>query len=170
VAMLYCRISVALGLIKKYQIGGERMNKYIISVRNTANGKYENVEVAEEVYIAYMRTGWNIKDNDESFFKHQIQFSALLGNINDAAENFKEFINAVEDVAEITEKNLISEALKKVLKQLDQDERELIFLIFDQNKTEVECAEKYGISQQFINKKKKRILDKLHKLLKSYQF
>ncbi|MBS6316238.1 MAG: hypothetical protein KH444_11900 [Ruminococcus sp.] len=56
------------------------------------------------------------------------------------------------------------------MKQLDQDERELIFLIFDQNKTEVECAEKYGISQQFINKKKKRILDKLHKLLKSYQF
>ena len=111
------------------------MNKYIISVRNTANGKYENVEVTEEVYRAYMRTGWNIKENDESFFKHQIQFSALLGNINDAAENFKEFINAVEDVAEITEKNLISEALKKVLKQLDQDERELIFLIFYQNKT-----------------------------------
>ena len=48
------------------------MNKYIISVRNTANGKYENVEVTEEVYRAYMRTGWNIKDNDESFFKHQI--------------------------------------------------------------------------------------------------
>ena len=31
------------------------MNKYIISVRNTANGKYENVEVTEEVYKAYMR-------------------------------------------------------------------------------------------------------------------
>lgn len=67
------------------------MNKYIISVRNTANGEYENVEVTEEVYRAYMRTGWNIKDNDESFFKHQIQFSALLGNIDDAVENFKEF-------------------------------------------------------------------------------
>jgi len=39
------------------------MNKYIISVRNTANGEYENVEVTEEVYRAYMRTGWNIKDN-----------------------------------------------------------------------------------------------------------
>jgi len=62
------------------------MNKYIISVRNTANGKYENVEVTEEVYRAYMRTGWNIKDNDESFFKHQTQFSALLGNIDDAVE------------------------------------------------------------------------------------
>ena len=38
------------------------MNKYIISVRNTANGKCENVEVSEEVYTAYMRTGWNIKE------------------------------------------------------------------------------------------------------------
>ena len=28
------------------------MNKYIISVRNTANGKYENVEVTEEVYLS----------------------------------------------------------------------------------------------------------------------
>ncbi|MCU6720641.1 hypothetical protein OCV67_11995 [Porcipelethomonas ammoniilytica] len=104
------------------------MNKYIISVRNTANGKYENVEVTEEVYAAYMRIGWNNKDNDDSFFKHQIQFSALFGNIDDAVENFKEFINVVEDVAEITDKSLISETLKKVFIQLDQDEQELIFL------------------------------------------
>lgn len=110
------------------------MNKYIISVRNTANGKYENVEVTEEVYAAYMRIGWNNKDNDDSFFKHQIQFSALFGNIDDAVENFKEFINVVEDVAEITDKSLISETLKKVFIQLDQDEQELIFLIFYQNK------------------------------------
>ena len=146
------------------------MDKYIISVRNTTNGKYENVEVTEEVYTAYMRTGWNIKDNDDSFFKHQIQFSALLGNIDDAVENFKEFINAVEDVEEITEKNLTLETLIKVLKELNQDERELISLIFYQNKTEVNCAEKYGISQQFINKKKKRILCKLNKLIRNQKF
>ena len=77
------------------------MKKYIISIKNTFSGKYENIEVSEEVYTAYMRTGWNIKDNDDSFFKHQIQFSALLGNIDDAVENFKEFINAVEDVEEV---------------------------------------------------------------------
>lgn len=146
------------------------MSKYIISVRNTANGKYENVEVTEKVYKAYMRTGWNIKDNDESFFKHQIQFSALLGNIDDAVENFKEFINAVEDVAEITEKKLISETLKKVLKQLNQDERELIFLIFYHNKTERECAEIYKVNQKNINKRKKRILCKLNKLMKNIKF
>ncbi len=146
------------------------MSKYIISVRNTANGKYENVEVTEKVYKAYMRTGWNIKDNDESFFKHQIQFSALLGNIDDAVENFKEFQNIKSDTEEIAEMNIRLKMLFKALRKLSSDELELITQIYFEDKTEVECAEKYGISQQFINKKKKRILDKLHKLLKSYQF
>ena len=146
------------------------MSKYIISVRNTANGKYENVEVTEKVYKAYMRTGWNIKDNDESFFKHQIQFSALLGNIDDAVENFKEFQNIKSDTEEIAEMNIRLKMLFKALRKLSSDELELVTQIYFEDKTEVECAEKYGISQQFINKKKKRILDKLHKLLKSYQF
>ncbi len=146
------------------------MSKYIISVRNTANGKYENVEVTEKVYRAYMRTGWNIKDNDESFFKHQIQFSALLGNIDDDVENFKEFQNIKSDTEEIAEMNIRLKMLFKALRKLSSDELELITQIYFEDKTEVECAEKYGKSQQFINKKKKRILDKLHKLLKSYQF
>ena len=103
------------------------MNKYIISVRNTANGKYENVEVTEEVYKAYMRTGWNIKDNDESFFKHQIQFSALLGNIDDAAENFKEFLNIKSDTEEIAEMNIRLEMLFKALRKLSSDESETAF-------------------------------------------
>lgn len=38
------------------------MNKYIISVKNTFSGKYENIAVSEEVYRAYMRTGWNNKE------------------------------------------------------------------------------------------------------------
>ena len=111
------------------------MNKYIISVRNTANGKYENVEVSEEVYTAYMRMGWNIKDNDESFFKHQIQFSALLGNIDDAAENFKELMNSKEDIEEIAELNIELKILFKAMKQLSNDELKLISLIYFEDKT-----------------------------------
>ena len=143
------------------------MNKYIISVRNTANGKYENVEVTEEVYRAYMRTGWNIKDNDESFFKHQIQFSALLGNIDDAVENFKELMNAKADTEEIVELNTDLQMLCKAMKKLSKDELQLIYF---ENKTERECAEIYAISQKNINKKKKRILCKLNKLIKNQKF
>ena len=146
------------------------MNKYIICVRNTANGKYENVEVTEEVYKAYMRTGWNIKDNDESFFKHQIQFSALLGNIDDAAENFKEFLNIKSDTEEIAEMNILLKMLCKAMKKLSKDELQLISLIYFENKTERECAEIYAISQKNINKKKKKILCKLNKLIKNQKF
>ena len=146
------------------------MNKYIISVRNTANGKYENVEVSEEVYTAYMRTGWNIKDNDESFFKHQIQFSALLGNIDDAVENFKELMNTKADTEEIVELNTDLQMLCKAMKKLSKDELQLISLIYFENKTERECAEIYAISQKNINKKKKKILCKLNKLIKNQKF
>ena len=146
------------------------MNKYIISVRNTFSGKYENIAVSEEVYTAYKRTGWNIKDNDESFFKHQIQFSVLLGNIDDAVENFKELMNTKADTEEIVELNTDLQMLCKAMKKLSKDELQLISLIYFENKTERECSEIYAISQKNINKKKKRILCKLNKLIKNQKF
>lgn len=139
-------------------------------MKNTFTDKYENIEVSEEVYTAYMRTGWNIKDNDDSFFKHQIQFSVLLGNLDDAIENFKELINSKEDIEEIAELNIELKILFKAMKQLSNDELKLISLIYFEDKTERECAEFYDISQKNINKKKKRILCKLKKLIKNYKF
>ena len=106
------------------------MKKYIINVKNTFTDKYENIEVSEEVYTAYMRTGWNIKDNNDSFFKHQIQFSVLLGNLDDAIENFKELMNSKEDIEEIAELNIELKILFKAMKQLSNDELKLISLIF----------------------------------------
>ena len=43
---------------------------------------------------------------------------------------------------------------------------QLISLIYFENKTERECAEIYAISQKNINKKKKRILDKIAQTFK----
>ena len=134
------------------------MKKYIISVKNTFSGKYENIEVTEEVYTTYMRTGWNIKDNNDSFFKHQIQFSALLGNIDDAVNNFKELMNAKADTEEIVELNIDLKMLCQAMKKLSKDELQLISLIYFENRTERECAEIYVIVEKNINKKKKRIL------------
>ena len=67
------------------------MEKQYLNVLNTFTNKYEIVEVSEKVYKEYMRSGWNIKDNDKSFFKHQIQISSLIGNQNDSYENFDEY-------------------------------------------------------------------------------
>ncbi len=35
--------------------------------------------VTEEVYRTYCRTRWNIKDNDQSFFGHEIQMQRMIG-------------------------------------------------------------------------------------------
>lgn len=54
--------------------------KYTLFVFNTCTQKYEEVTVSEEVYRTYCRTGWNIKDNDQSFFDHEIQLSGRIGS------------------------------------------------------------------------------------------
>ena len=67
------------------------MSKNTVRVYDTITKKYVEVEVNETVRTYYDRTQWNIEDNDKSFYKHEIQFSALKGNINGELENFKEF-------------------------------------------------------------------------------
>ena len=69
--------------------------KYTLIVFNTCTQKYEEVTVTEEVYRAYCRTGWNIKDNDQSFFDHEIQLSGMIGSQDGAYENFREFVDSV---------------------------------------------------------------------------
>ena len=64
------------------------MSKNTVRVYDTITKKYVEVEVNETVRTYYDRTQWNIEDNDKSFYKHEIQFSALKGNINGELENF----------------------------------------------------------------------------------
>ena len=67
------------------------MSKNTVRVYDTITKKYVEVEVNETVRTYYDRTQWNIDDNNKSFYKHEIQFSALRGSINGNLENFKEF-------------------------------------------------------------------------------
>ena len=73
----------------------ESSRKYTLIVFNTCTREYEEVTVTEEVYHAYCRTRWNIKDNDESFFDHEIQMSGMIGSQDGAYENFREFIDTI---------------------------------------------------------------------------
>ena len=63
--------------------------------------------------------------------------------------------------------NIKFEKLYSCLNELSDDERRLIFAIYFENKTENEVACFLHTTQQNINKKKRRILCKLNKLLKS---
>lgn len=141
------------------------MKKNTVRVFDTISKKVVEVEVSDEVRTHYNRTQWNIDDNNESFYKHEIQFSALIGGYENAFENFNEFMIDY-DVENETDRKMFIEKLYNCLELLSGSERELIIMLYFENKTERECAEFYGINQKNINKKKVKILYKLNKLLK----
>ncbi len=141
------------------------MNKKIVKVYDTFTGKVVDVEVSKEIYDEYMRTAWNIHDNNESFYEHEIQFSMLIGGEDGAFENFHEFITDGDPTAgSALSKAAFNEVMAAIAK-LKKTDRELIHLIYFCEYTEQECADLLGTTQQNIHKKKKRILANIYKLL-----
>ncbi len=141
------------------------MEKKVLKVYDTFSKKLVDVEVGEEVYKAYKRTEWSIENNDRAFQKHQIQFSELKGEV----ENFDEMASD-DDSAGIVETKLIISKLETIMPELPDSDKELIRMLFFEKKTERECAEHFGINQKNINKKKRRILCCLNKLLDNSNF
>ncbi len=142
------------------------MKKNTVCVYDTISKKVVEVEVSDEIRTHYNRTQWNIDDNNESFYKHEIQFSALIGGYENAFENFKEFMTDY-DVEKETDRKMFIEKLYNCLESLSGSERELIIMLYFENKTESDCAALLHTTQQNIHKKKSRILYKLNKLLKN---
>lgn len=137
------------------------MEKEVLKVYDTFTKELVDVEVSKEFYQAYKRTEWSVENNNRTFQKHELQFCALKGDI----ENFNEMVSD-ENSANQVETRMLVDKLRDILEQLSDSDRELIKMLFFENKTERECAEYYGINQKNINKKKKRILCSLNKLLK----
>ena len=81
-------------------------------------------------------------------------------------DSFQEFRTENDDVERRVIQNIKFEKLYSCLNELSEDERRLIFAIYFENKTENEVAYFLHTTQQNINKKKRRILCKLNKLLK----
>ena len=122
------------------------MSKNTVCVYDTITKRYVEIEVSEKVRTYYDRTQWNIDGNLENFHEFRTE--------NDAVE--KSVIQNIE-----------FERLYKCLDKLTDDEQKLVTMIYFENKTEAECASLLHTMQQNIHKKKRRILCKLNKLLKS---
>ena len=105
------------------------MKKSTVRVYDTISKEYVDIEVGEEVYTYYNRSQWNMDDNDDSFYKHEIQFSALIGGNDGTFENFREFRieNSVEK--EVISK-LFTEKLYECLNLLSASDRQLIEMLF----------------------------------------
>ena len=167
--MFYCQIPISLRFDSEQenQNGGIKMSKNIVSVYDTITKRYVEIEVSEKIRTYYNRTQWNIDDNNKSFYKHEIQFSALKGNINGELENFKEFRTDDDSVEKCIIRQAEYSELYKCLASLPDDEHSIIIMIYFCGKTEQEVADILHTSQQNVRKKKHRILCRLNKFLKS---
>lgn len=142
------------------------MKKNTLRVYDTISKKVVEVEVSDEVRTHYNRTQWNIDDNNESFYKHEIQFSALIGGYENAFENFKEFMPDY-DVEKETDRKIFIERLYNCLEFLSESERELIIMLYFNNKTERECGFLLHTTQQNIHKGAKDFVQTFKKLEKT---
>ena len=108
----------------------ESNGKFTLIVFNTCTQEYEEVIVTEEVYRTYCRTRWNIKDNDQSFFDHEIQTSGMIGSQDGAYENFREFIDAINTPEHIILEQIKKEALYHAISALPAADQALVQGLF----------------------------------------
>ena len=132
------------------------------------------VPVSEEVYRAYKHF-----ERKEEYFTYDLKaekFSkktaSFLPSREDSYERLLETNQqfVIQEVSvQVQVENLLNvELVKKALSFLDPEERELINLLFYQEKTEQEVGILLHISQQAVNKRKQAVLIKLRKLLKEF--
>ena len=137
----------------------ESNGKFTLIVFNTCTREYEEVMVTEEVYRTYCRTRWNIKDNDQSFFGHEIQMSGMIGG--------QEFIDAINTPEHIVLEQMKKEALYQAISALSAADQALVQGLFFEGQSELDYAGELGISQPAVHKRKVRILKQLKKLLEN---
>ena len=136
-------------------------NIHTLSVYDTLTGKYENVSVTEEVYRVYRRTGWNIDDNNASYYSHEIQFSQLICGEDGAYENFHEFVSPEDETAETVLRTVRIEQLNSILLMLTEKEREVLELLYYDGLSAAEAGNLLGISEQAVNKRKRVAFEKI---------
>ena len=139
---------------------------YEVTVFNTVTQKYEKVSVSKEVYHAYKRTGWNIKDNNESFYAHEIQLSSLIGGEDGAYDNFSEFIDDSQNPELLFAQQEQIEELYAAINKLCNSDRELIIAIYFEGMTERSYASKSGIPTMTVHDRKIRALKRLKDFLR----
>lgn len=144
------------------------MKKYY--VYNTFSQKCELTDVSDQVYTELKRMDWRQEKHSEVIEDKEIPFSALEKNGCIVYESFREFAELSENVEETIISKEQTGQLGKALMQLTSEEFELIFYLYIKNISEREYGKLKGISQKNINKKKHKVLCKLHKLLENNKF
>lgn len=139
--------------------------EYALKVFNTFSGKKETVMVTEEIYVAYKRLCWNEEKDDQSFYRHEIQFTSLIGGDDNAYENFREFISEEMNPAVVIEDEEAKKILECALLRLEQSDRDLIENLVMKKVTEREYAARLGVPLMTIHNRKRSAIKKIKKFL-----
>lgn len=132
-------------------------------------------EASEEV-IAVLRTTERKMQYQEydlkvqrSIFNKQNNTMEVIPSREDSYERLQEqevqFAETGLGTEELVILNLQFEQLHKAISMLSEDEKYLIEQLFFKERTERDLAEEYQLSQNAINKRRKKVLYKLKKIL-----
>lgn len=122
------------------------------------------IPVDEEVYYAYYRAKRYEKYLEE---KDRRNRKVLFSNLDTETTTGEEMI---PDVGAISVEALVTDALmieriKECLVSLDEEEKEIVRVLFYDNRSEREAATIWGISQPAVHKRKNRVLTQLRGML-----
>ena len=123
------------------------------------------MEVSQADYEEYYRAKRRQKDLDERSANNGDFSYDMLTTDEFSGEDI--LIAEQPDVCDTVVESIMTDKLRKAIKLLDEDERQLLNELFVENQGQRQLAEKYGCSQVAIFKRKERILAKLKKLMKN---
>lgn len=135
-------------------------------IYDTATGTYQDVEVSQEVYNCYRRTGWSIRRNNARFYAHEIQFSSLIGGLDNAFENFDEFQSDNHDPQKIICQKEKDICLLKAFQQLSPADQHLLYFLVVEGCSERWYGQKMGLHFMTVHNRKKRALQRIRRLIK----
>lgn len=123
------------------------------------------VEVTREVYLAYYGIERHTRTLDEKDLRNGKVLYSDLDTPETLGEEMLPDLNA-ECVEDTAIGKVLLEELRRNLSLLPEQEMELIHALYFEEMTEREYAQKIGLSQKGVNKRRRKILDKLRDMMK----
>lgn len=124
------------------------------------------ISVSEEIYLIYYRMKRRELHLEEKDSSHGVFYYSALDTEETNGEDAIPDLNSPQ-VEDVIEDKLLAEKLHQCLNQLSEEEQELIFTLFFQNKSEHQVSRETGIAQKTIHNRKVRILSRLKKLMEN---
>lgn len=121
------------------------------------------MEVSEEDYVQMNR--------EKSKMQYQLKMAKRMGEFSYDSISTDEFDGILiledhnPDVSEIVETRMMVDRLREVMKELSEEETELIQALYVDNVSEREYSREKGISHTAVQKRRQRIIDKLRDLM-----